>query len=64
MTVCSIIGIISLGVRIGLSYLLKPIFGERTIAFAEGFAWILMFAMFLLQIIRKFSTAKRSGTAL
>jgi len=50
VTACSIIGIITLCVRIGLSYLLKPIFDGRTIAFAEGFAWIVMLVLFTLRI--------------
>ena len=51
VTACSIIGIITLCVRIGLSYLLKPVFDGRTIAFAEGFAWIVMLVLFTLRII-------------
>lgn len=42
MTWSSAIGIGMLGARIVLSYLLRPVFAERTIAIAEGIAWILM----------------------
>lgn len=42
MTWSSAIGIGMLAVRILFSYLLRPVFAERTIAIAEGFAWILM----------------------
>jgi len=58
VTVCSIIGIITLAARIGLSYLLKPVFAERTIAFAEGFAWILMLVLFILRTIYTFRRQK------
>ena len=42
ITCASIIGIAMLAERIALSYLLRPILSERTIAIAEGIAWILM----------------------
>ncbi len=61
VTVCSIIGIITLGTRIGLSYLLKPVFAGRTIAFAEGFAWILMLVMFSFRIFKKFRPTETAG---
>lgn len=47
MTWSSAIGIGMLGARIVLSYLLRPIFAERTIAIAEGIAWILMLLVLL-----------------
>ena len=43
LTWASAIGMGMLGVRIVFSYLLKPFLAERTIAIAEGIAWILMF---------------------
>ncbi len=42
ITCASIIGIAMLAERILLSYILRPILAERTIAIAEGIAWILM----------------------
>ena len=42
MTWSSAIGIGMLAARILFSYLLRPLCAERTIAIAEGFAWILM----------------------
>ena len=42
ITCASLIGMGMLGARIGFSYLLRPVFAERTIAIAEGIAWILM----------------------
>lgn len=39
VTFTSIFSILSLAVRIGLSYLLKPVFGNMTIAYAEAFSW-------------------------
>lgn len=44
LTCASIIGMGMLGVRILFSYLLRPVLAERTIAIAEGIAWILMLA--------------------
>ena len=46
ITWCSVIGIGMLGMRILFSYLLRPYLAERTIAIAEGIAWILMLAEF------------------
>ena len=44
ITCASVIGMGMLGVRILLSYVLKPILAERTIAIAEGIAWCRMLA--------------------
>ena len=51
ITCCSIIGVVVLGLRIMLSYILKPICSGRTIAFAEGIAWIAMLGLFALRIL-------------
>lgn len=51
ITCCSVIGVIVLGLRIALSYILKPICGGRTIAFAEGISWIVMLGLFALRIL-------------
>ena len=45
------IGVIVLVVRIALSYVLKPLYGGRTIALAEGIAWFLMLVLFALRIL-------------
>jgi len=42
LTWASAIGMGMLGVRIAFSYLLRPLLLERTIAVAEGIAWVLM----------------------
>jgi len=45
---CSVIGVASLAQRIALSYALRPVFAERTIAIAEGIVWattLLIFAV-------------------
>lgn len=42
ITCASIIGMGMLGARIAFSYLMRPYFGGRAIAFAEGAAWTLM----------------------
>lgn len=42
VTCCSLIGAGMLGVRIALSYMLRPVLAGRTIAIAEGIAWVLM----------------------
>ena len=42
VTCCSLIGAGMLGVRIALSYMLRPMLAGRTIAIAEGIAWVLM----------------------
>lgn len=41
------IGISSLGVRIAMSYLLKPVFGNMVIAWAEVISWGYMFVMYI-----------------
>lgn len=61
ITFSSIIGVFILILRIILSYVLRPIFAERTIALAEGFAWIVMLVLFFLRamyIARKMRPGK------
>jgi len=43
----SIVGISTLAVRIAMSYLLKPVFGNMVIAWAEVISWWYMFAMYV-----------------
>ena len=53
---CSVVGVVSLALRITLSYLLRPVFGARTIALAEGFTWLtipFIFAIRMLLLSRK-----------
>lgn len=54
----SIFGVVALGVRIALSYLLRGVYGNMVIAFAEGFSWVLMMLLFAVRcyIIRKRQT--------
>ena len=53
ITYCSIIGIGTLGLRIANSYIMRTFFHERTIAFAEGVAWIVLFILMALRIWTK-----------
>jgi len=55
---CSIVGVASLVLRIALSYLLRPVFDERTIALAEGFTWITIPFIFF---IRMFILSRRKA---
>ena len=50
LTWASAIGMGMLGARIVFSYLLRPLLLERTIAIAEGIAWVLMFAALVWRI--------------
>ncbi|MBR2943321.1 MAG: MATE family efflux transporter [Clostridia bacterium] len=43
---CSMMGVASLALRIALSYALRPVFAERTIAIAEGIVWVVTLAVF------------------
>lgn len=56
VTFCSAAGIATLGVRIGGSYLLRPLLGSRAIAFAEGISWTVLL---LLMIFRTLQTRKK-----
>ena len=47
---CSVIGVVSLALRIALSYALRPIFAERTIAIAEGIVWVTTLFVFALRM--------------
>ncbi|MBR6766622.1 MAG: MATE family efflux transporter [Clostridia bacterium] len=63
ITFSSAIGIAMLALRILFSYVLRPYFAERTIALAEGFAWIIMLALFILRMLyvgRKKTSAFRA----
>lgn len=46
ITLCSVIGVGALGLRIALSFLLRPYFADRTIALAEGITWVTMLLVF------------------
>jgi len=50
ITCASVIGMGMLGARIAFSYLLRPFLAERTIAIAEGIAWILMLLVLIWRI--------------
>ena len=49
LTCCSMMGMAVLAFRIAISYILSPYVAERSIAFAEGFAWC---ALLLLTAVR------------
>ena len=53
ITYSSTIGIVTLGVRIASSYLLRPHFGNRTIALAEGISWCFLLVMMGARVIYK-----------
>ena len=57
ITFCSVIGIASLALRIALSFALRPVFAERTIAIAEGIVWLTTLCVFALRMaMRKKNT--------
>ena len=47
----TIVGMSSLAVRIAMSYLLRPVFGNMVIAWAEVISWWYMFAMYLGRLL-------------
>lgn len=47
---CSVMGVCSLALRIALSYALRPVFAERTIAIAEGITWAVTLLVFALRM--------------
>jgi len=49
----SVIGILSLGLRVLFSFVLVGIFDNMVIAFAEGFSWIGMVLMYALRMYKK-----------
>ena len=49
----SVAGIVSLAVRIILSYGLVSFFGNMVIAYAEAFAWILLLIMYGIRVFVK-----------
>ncbi|MBP1550807.1 MAG: MATE family efflux transporter, partial [Oscillospiraceae bacterium] len=49
----SIIGVSALGIRIICSYLLKGVFDNMVIAYAEGISWAVLLMMFMLRIAIK-----------
>lgn len=58
---CSVIGVASLALRIALSYALRPIFAERTIAIAEGIVWVTTLSVFALRMaLRKESVPEEA----
>lgn len=55
-----VIAISSLALRIALSYLLRDVYGNMVIAWAEAYAWCFMLAMYLLRVWIK-NKKKRDG---
>jgi len=60
ITYCSIIGISSLALRIVDSDLLRPVLMERSIAFAEGIAWLALLLFMLLRVVYKLLIRKEA----
>lgn len=42
-------GVLTLAVRIGLSYVMRPAFGNMTVAYAEAFSWVFLLLLYLLR---------------
>ena len=53
LSFCSVIGIASLVVRIACSYLLRPLIGNRTVAYAEMISWIFLLVMMIFRTWQK-----------
>lgn len=53
VTYSSILGIVCLGVRIGMSYVLVGVFDNMVIAFAEAISWIVMLALYIIRYLNK-----------
>lgn len=49
-----IIGISSLIVRIAMSYILKPYYGNKVIAYAEAIAWTFMLVLYIIRFGMKY----------
>ena len=58
---CSVVGVASLALRIALSYALRPIFAERTIAIAEGIVWVTTLLVFSLRMVLRKENALDRG---
>ena len=56
---CSVIGVCSLALRIALSFALRPVFAERTIAIAEGITWSVTLLVFALRMA--YTKSKEDG---
>lgn len=56
----SMIGIVSLGLRIVLSYTLVPFFGNMVIAYAEAIAWSFMLILYIARFLTKHRTTAES----
>lgn len=59
-----ICGILSLGVRIGLSYGLVGVFEGRVIAYAEAFSWVFMFLMYGAWYVLNRRREQKPGTGI
>lgn len=47
----SIAGMISLAVRIAGSYMMRPLFGNMVIAWAEALAWLVLLGLYLMRLL-------------
>ena len=50
---CSAVGIGTLGIRIVLSYIFRPLMGNRAIAFAEAVAWVCLLVLMTARLMQK-----------
>ena len=48
-----VVGVLSLLVRIALSYALMDTFGNMVIAYAEGFSWCFTFVLFAVRFVAR-----------
>ena len=62
--ITGMIGIGAMALRIALSYLLRPVFGNMVIAYAEAFSWCFMLVMFLGLLFWKIKKDNRKNLAL
>ena len=64
VTFAGVTGILSLAVRVALSYALMGTFGNMVIAYAEGFAWCFMFVLFVVRVMTRKSVPLARDTSL
>lgn len=60
VTFSSILGILCLGVRIGMSYVLVGVFDNMVIAYAEAISWIVMLILYIIRYVKKARELEKS----
>ena len=53
MLFSGIVGISGLGIRLMCSYIVKDVFGNMVVAYAEAFSWIFLLVVFTLRYLNK-----------